>query len=98
MTAMYQTRPSLNAPVFSAPLMALARFGRVLLGLALLAGAVLLGLLLLAALLLRRAFRGRSSSARAFWGWAQAAQPSPRRTTGEVVDVEVREIRTTDAP
>lgn len=95
---MYQTRPSLNAPVFSAPLMALARFGRVLLGLALLAGAVLLGLLLLAALLLRRAFRGRSNPAHASWGWAQAAQPSPRRATGEVVDVEVREIRTTEAP
>lgn len=89
---MYQTRRPLPLPGSSGPLVALARFGRVLLGAALLAGALLLGLLLMAALLLRRAFKGRRGSAQATQGWAEAAQPTPRRPTGEVVDVEAREI------
>ncbi|MBT9596709.1 MAG: hypothetical protein IV094_12050 [Vitreoscilla sp.] len=92
---MYQTRRPLPAPGLSGPLLALARFGRVLLGAALLAGALLLGLILMTALLLRRAFKGRRATAHAAQGWAETARPSPRRSTGEVVDVEAREIRST---
>lgn len=90
---MFQTRRPLPLPGFSGPVQALARFVHVLLGAALLAGALLLGLVLMTALLLRRAWTGRGT-ARAARGRADAAQPGSRRPSGEVVDVEVREIRT----
>jgi hypothetical protein len=94
---MYTHRPS-RSPL-SAVLVALGRAAQVLLGLALLAGTALLGMLLLAGLLLRSLFRGsRGPSVRVdsagmrHPGSYQPPVPPSRRSTGEVVDVEAREI------
>jgi hypothetical protein len=82
----------------SSLLSTLGRVARVLIGLALLAGTALIGLLLLAGLLLRALFKGRGASVqwRGTGMWPPAGQhraPSPaRRSTGEVVDIEAREI------
>lgn len=79
----------------------LGRVVRVLIGLALLAGTALIGLLLLAGLLLRAAFKGKREAPIQWRGtgmWPPAGQyrahsPSPMpRSTGEVVDIEAREI------
>ena len=79
----------------------LGRAVRFLIGLALLAGTALIGLLLLAGLLLRAAFKGRRGATVQWRGtgmWPPAGQyrapsPSPaNRSTGEVVDIEAREI------
>jgi hypothetical protein len=90
---MFQTRRPLPLSGLSGPLMVLARLTRLLSGAALLAGALLLGLVLMAALLLRRAFRGHRAAPAPGKIWAEAAQPGTRRASGEVVDVEVREVR-----
>ena len=79
----------------------LGRVARVLIGLALLAATALIGLLLLAGLLLRAAFKGKREAPIQWRGtgmWPPAGQygtrtPSPaRQSTGEVVDIEAREI------
>jgi hypothetical protein len=83
----------------SSLLSTLGRAVRVLTGLAVLAATALIGLLLLAGLLLRAAFKGKRGAAVQWRGtgmWPPAGQygaPSPvRRPTGEVVDIEAREI------
>jgi len=82
-------------------LSALGRVARVLIGLAVLAATALIGLLLLAGLLLRAAFKGKRGAAVQWRGtgmWPPAGQYKPpstspvRRSTGEVVDIEAREI------
>lgn len=86
-----QTSPSL--------LSSLGRAVRVLFGLALLAGTALIGLLLLAGLLLRALFKGKRGAQVQWRGtgmWPPAGHrttASPmRRATGDVVDIEAREI------
>jgi hypothetical protein len=82
----------------SAVLVALGRTAQVLFGLALLAGTALLGMLLLAGLLVRSLFKGRRGPlVRVRSGTAQPPGyrgpiPPSRRHTGEVVDIEAREV------
>ena len=85
----------------SSLLSTLGRVARVLIGLALLAATALIGLLLLAGLLLRALFKGKRGATVQWRGtgmWPPAGQyrahsPSPvRQSTGEVVDIEAREI------
>ena len=87
---MFHTRSSMPLPGLAGAWPALGRFARVLIGLALVAGAVLLGLLLAAGLLLRTGWvlltHRRAPAARA------GRAGGMRRGTGEVVDVEAREI------
>ncbi|HEV8692120.1 MAG TPA: hypothetical protein VGQ91_17580 [Ideonella sp.] len=88
---MFQTRSSMPSPGLTGVWPALGRFARVLIGLALVAGAVLLGLLLAAGLLLRGGWvllAGR----RAPQAPAGRAPGGMRRGSGEVVDIEAREI------
>jgi hypothetical protein len=85
----------------SSLLSTLGRAVRVLIGLGVLAATALIGLLLLAGLLLRAAFKGKRGAAVQWRGtgmWPPAGQYKPpsaspaRRSTGEVVDIEAREI------
>jgi hypothetical protein len=90
---MFHTRSSMPSPGLTRGWPALGRFARVLIGLALVAGAVLLGLLLAAGLLLRAGWvllTGRRAPAAPTAHSGKAG--GTRRGTGEVVDVEAREI------
>lgn len=91
--------PRGTSPSSSSLLSTLGRAARVLIGLALLAATALIGLLLLAGLLLRALFKGKRGAQVQWRGtgmWPPAGHrttASPvRRATGDVVDIEAREI------
>ena len=89
---MFQTRSSMPSPGFTGMWPALGRFARALIGLALVAGAVLLGLLLAAGLMLRMGWvllTGRRAAPAARSGHAGGMR---RGGSGEVIDIEAREI------
>ncbi len=76
----------------------LGQAARLLLGLALLAAAFVMGLLLAVALVLRATFRrgqpgGDADGDTMGLHAGRPTRAAPRRPTGEIVDVEVREVR-----
>jgi hypothetical protein len=90
-------------PGLSGALSALWRVASLLLGGALLIGMLLLALVVVAGLMLRAAIQGRRpASIRAGWPgsvWRRGPRTSTspaRQATGEVVDIEVREVRPED--
>ena len=81
----------------SALLGGLGRVVRIVIGLALLAGTAVLGVLLIGGLLVRSLWRGsRGPATRVRMSGMPAGpafrRPAARRQTGEVVDIEAREI------